>query len=117
MMRLLRYGLLLMLFVLPGTANQQNDIKRKDQQLKRLRAEIAQYEQQIADSEQKEKATLSRLDIIEQKANLVRTLLDGLRDEEQLIRGSIETSRDNVGKLEKQLTFLKNHYAHYVSSV
>ena len=116
-MRTLRYGLLMMLFVLPGTANQQNDIKRKDQQLKRLRAEIAQYEQQIAESEQKEKATLSRLDIIEQKANLVSTLLQELRSEEELIRGSIETSRDNVGKLEKQLAFLKNHYAHYVSSV
>lgn len=95
----------------------QTDIKKKDQQLKRLRAEIQRYEQQIEESEKKEKATLGRLDIIEKKANLVRTLLSELRDEEKLIRNSIESTRENVDQLEKQLNFLKSHYANYVSSV
>ncbi|NUN68153.1 MAG: peptidoglycan DD-metalloendopeptidase family protein [Bacteroidetes bacterium] len=112
----LPYLLAALLFVLPLTAN-QTDIKRKDQQLKRLRAEIQRYEQQIEESEKKEKATLGRLDIIEKKANLVRSLLDGLREEEQMLRTSIDNSRETVTQLEKQLAFLKNHYANYVSSV
>ncbi len=95
----------------------QTDIKRKDQQLKKLRAEIQRYEQQIEVSEKKEKATLGRLDIIDKKANLVRTLLAELREEEKLINNSIDISKVNVNRLEKQLTFLKNHYAHYVASV
>ncbi|MFA5834245.1 MAG: peptidoglycan DD-metalloendopeptidase family protein [Bacteroidota bacterium] len=111
------YSLCFLLFLPDGFANQQTDIRRKDLQLKRLRAEIQRYEQQIDESEKKEKATLSRLDIIEKKANLVRILLEELRDEEKLIRTSIESTRENVGQLEKQLAFLKNHYANYVSSV
>lgn len=116
MKRLIPYLILAALFCFPLPAN-QTDIKRKDQQLKKLRAEIQRYEQQIEQSEKKEKATLGRLDIIEKKANLVRKLLEGLREEEHLLRTSIESSRETVAQLEKQLSFLKNHYANYVSSV
>ncbi|MBI5463542.1 MAG: hypothetical protein HY966_01150, partial [Ignavibacteriales bacterium] len=117
MKRSLLYTVIFFLFLPAGFANQQADIRRKDQQLRRLRAEIQQYEQQIEQSEKKEKATLGRLEIIEKKANLVRTLLEGLRDEEQMIRTSIENSRETVSQLEKQLAFLKTHYANYVTSV
>lgn len=95
----------------------QTDIKKKDQQLKKLRAEILRYEKQLEESEKKEKTTLNRLDIIEKKANLVRALITELRDEEKLIRSSIESTRENVSQLEKQLNYLKSHYANYVSSV
>ena len=117
MTRTVLYTALCLLFLLTGFANQQSDIRRKDQQLRRLRAEIQQYEQQIEESEKKEKATLGRLELIEQKANLVRRLLNELRDEEQLIRSSIESTKENVSQMEQQLAFLKNHYAQYVSSV
>jgi septal ring factor EnvC (AmiA/AmiB activator) len=117
MKRTILYTALSLLLLLPGLANQQSDIRRKDQQLRRLRAEIQQYEQQIEESEKKEKATLGRLELIEQKANLVRRLLNELRDEEQLIRSSIESTKENVSRMEQQLAFLKNHYARYVSSV
>jgi septal ring factor EnvC (AmiA/AmiB activator) len=116
MKSLLSYFFSFLLFCTVISAN-QTDIKRKDQQLKRLRAEIQKYEQQIEQSEQKEKATLGRLEIIEKKANLVRSLLEGLREEEQMIRTSIDNSRETVSQLEKQLTFLKTHYANYVASV
>lgn len=95
----------------------QTDLKKSNQQLKRLRSEIEKYEKQIQESEKKEKSTLHRLDIIEKKANLVRQLLSELREEEQLIRSSIESTRGTVDQLEKQLAFLKNHYAQYVASV
>ncbi|MFA6457231.1 MAG: peptidoglycan DD-metalloendopeptidase family protein [Bacteroidota bacterium] len=116
MIRILPYWLLIFLLFSFVSAS-QTDIKKKDQQLKRLRAEIQRYEQQIEESEKKEKATLNRLDILEKKANLVRSLLEGLREEEQLIRSSIDHSRSTVEQMEKQLTFLKNHYANYVASV
>lgn len=116
MNRLFPYCLILLIAFSFLCANQA-DLKKKDQQLKRLRTEILKYERQIEASEKKEKATLGRLDIIEKKANLVRTLLTELREEEQMISSSIVTSRENIGQLEKQLDFLKNHYAHYVSSV
>ena len=117
MKRFFLHGLIITLFLPGAFANQQADIKKKDRQLKQLRVEIQRYEQQIEESEKKEKATLGRLDIIEKKANLVRSLLSGLREEEQLIRTSIESSQDNIGQLEAQLSFLKNHYANYVTSV
>ncbi|MFA6469656.1 MAG: peptidoglycan DD-metalloendopeptidase family protein [Bacteroidota bacterium] len=116
MIRVLSYCLFVVIFFSFLSAS-QTDIKKKDQQLKRLRAEIQRYEQQIEESEKKEKATLNRLDILEKKANLVRSLLEGLREEEQLISTSIDNSRGTVEQLEKQLAFLKNHYANYVSSV
>ena len=109
-MKRLAYILLIVVFA----SASQTDIKRKDQQLKRLRAEIQRYEQQIEESEKKEKATLGRLDIIEKKANLVRTLLNELREEEKLINNSIDVTRTNVNQLEKQLTYLKNHYQHMI---
>lgn len=95
----------------------QSDIKRRDQQLRRLRAEIRQYENQLEQSDKKEKVTLDRLDKIEKKANLVRELLTELRSEEKNIRGSIDSSLLKITMLEKQLDFLRSHYAQYVSSV
>ena len=95
----------------------QTDLKKKDQQLKRLRVEIEEYEKQIRHSENKEKATLERLDKIEQQANLVRSLLAELRSEEFSIRTSIDSTKQNISFLEKQLSYLRNHYAKYVSSV
>lgn len=95
----------------------QADLKRRDQQLKRLRAEIEQYEDQLKRSEKKEQVTLDRLDQVEKKANLVRELLDALRSEEQAIRLSIDASLNKITTLEKQLDFLRSHYAKYVASV
>ncbi len=116
MIRIIPYCFLLLVLISTIPAN-QSDLKKKDQQLKRLRAEIQRYEQQIEESEKKEKATLGRLDIIEKKANLVRSLIAELRAEERQISASIESTRENVSQLEKQLRFLKNHYANYVTSV
>ncbi len=98
-------------------ANPQTDIKKKDQQLQRLRAEIERYEQQLHESTKKEKATLTRLDIIEKKANLVRTLLSELRSEEKNIRLSIDSTQHKITLMEKQLGFLRTNYANYVTSV
>lgn len=95
----------------------QSDIKRRDQQLKRLRAEIQKYEAQLQQTDKREKVTVDRLDKIERKANLVRELLAELRREEQAIRYSIDSSLIKITTLERHLNFLRSHYAQYVSSV
>jgi septal ring factor EnvC (AmiA/AmiB activator) len=98
-------------------ANQQTDIKRKDQQLKRIHAEIEKLEQQIHQSETKEKVTLDRLDKIEQKTNLLKAYLQELRSEEKLLRQSIDSTQMKIGTMENQLNALRTHYARYVTSV
>lgn len=100
-----------------ASALAQSDIKKRDQQLQKLRKEIQAYEEQINQSEKKEKATLDRLDKIEKKANLVRSLLNELRNEEKLIRYSIDSTLQKITQLQKQMDFLRSHYAQYVASV
>lgn len=95
----------------------EQDIKKKERALEKLRKEIDAYEQRIHDSEKKEKVTLDRLDNYEKQSNLVRSLLSGLIDEEEQLQASIALTADNITFLGKQLSFLKLHYAKYVSSV
>ncbi len=116
MIRFVRYCAVVFFAAAALLAN-QTDLKKKDLQLQRLRSEIEEYEKQIRQSENKEKATLDRLDKIEQQANLVRSLLSELRGEERSIRNSIDSTRTNISYLANQLSYLRSHYAKYVSSV
>jgi septal ring factor EnvC (AmiA/AmiB activator) len=93
------------------------DIKKKERALEQLRKEIDQYEQRIEESEKREKATLDRLDNYERQSNLVRSLLSELVDEEEELQASIALASDNIAFLEKQISFLKLHYAKYVTAV
>ncbi len=95
----------------------EQDIKKKERALERLRKEIDAYEQRIQESEKKEKVTLDRLDNYEKQSNLVRSLLSELVDEEEQLQASIALTADNITFLGKQLSFLKLHYAKYVTSV
>ena len=95
----------------------EQDIKKKERALEKLRREIDAYEQRIRESEKKEKVTLDRLDNYEKQSNLVRSLLSELVDEEEQLQASIALTADNITFLGKQLSFLKLHYAKYVTSV
>lgn len=95
----------------------EQDIKKKERALEKLRQEIDAYEQRIRESEKKEKVTLDRLDNYEKQSNLVRSLLSELIDEEEQLQTSIALTADNITFLGKQLSFLKLHYAKYVTSV
>lgn len=95
----------------------EQDIKKKERALDKLRKEIDAYEQRIRDSEKKEKVTLDRLDNYEKQSNLIRSLLSELIDEEEQLQASIALTADNITFLGKQLSFLKLHYAKYVTSV
>jgi len=108
--------LLLTLLPIVGKGGDQ-DIKKKERALEQLRKEIDQYEQRIEQSEKREKATLERLDNYEKQSNLVRSLLSDLVDEEEELQASIALASDNIAFLEKQISFLKLHYAKYVTAV
>ena len=109
--------ILLAAFACPAVNGGEGDIKKKERALEQLRKEIDAYEQRIQESEKKEKVTLERLDNYEKQSNLVRSLLSELKDEEEQLQTSIALASDNISFLEKQLAFLKLHYAKYVTAV
>ena len=93
------------------------DIRKKERALEKLRKEIEEYEQRLKESEKKEKVTLERIDNYEKQSNLLRSLLSELVDDEEQLHTSIALTSDNITFLEKQLAFLKLHYAKYVTAV
>ena len=116
MKRLLMF-ILLAAVLCPVVDGGAQDIKKKERALEQLRKEIDAYEQRIEESEKKEKVTLERLDNYEKQSNLIHSLLSELVDEEGQLQTSIALASDNISFLEKQISFLKLHYAKYVAAV
>jgi murein hydrolase activator len=94
-----------------------NDIKKKQKTLEKIRQEIESYEKKIHQSEKKEKVTLDQLDDYEKQSNLIATLLNQLSDVESGLRTQISLAEENISFLEQQLSLLKTHYANYVTSI
>ena len=95
----------------------QEEIKKKQTQLQRLKKEIDDYETKIKEREKKEHATLDLLDTYDRQAVLVRKLITKLHDQELLLRRDIEITRESIGSLGGRLSYLKQHYARYVSAI
>jgi septal ring factor EnvC (AmiA/AmiB activator) len=93
------------------------ELKLKERELQKLRADIQAYEKRLQESETKEKATLDRLDDLERQSNLLRQLVKNLQEEEQDVSSDIDTAKITITELEAKLQFLKSHYANYVRSV
>jgi len=93
------------------------DIARKRQELEALRKEIQAYEQKLRESEKKERTTLEHLDNLERQSTLIRRLIQKLREQEQQITNDIQEAKSSIEQYQKQLDFLKAHYARYVRSV
>jgi murein hydrolase activator len=110
--------LLFILLTLPAAAQRsEKEIKQKERELQKLRSDIEAYEKKLKDSETKEKATLERLDDLENQSGLIRKLIQKLREEELGITAEIDTAKTTITDLEERLQFLKSHYANYVRSV
>jgi len=113
--------LILTLFIviaLPAIAQRTSqEIKQRENELQRLRDDIQAYEKKLSESEKKEKVTLERLDDLEHNSILIRKLIQKLREEELGLTLEIDTAKGAITNLEKQLQFLKSHYANYVRSV
>jgi murein hydrolase activator len=93
------------------------EIKQRENELQKLRNDIQAYEKKLNESEKKEKVTLERLDDLEHNSILIRKLIQKLREEESSLTVEIDTAKNAIADLEKQLQFLKSHYASYVRSV
>jgi septal ring factor EnvC (AmiA/AmiB activator) len=95
----------------------EKEIKKKSQELEKLRGEIEAFERKLKESEKQEKSTLERLDNLERQSNLIKKLIQKLREQEQEITAEIFQAKRFIQSLEDQLQFLKSHYANYVRSV
>jgi len=96
---------------------QTREITKKERELQKLRNEIGAYEAKLRDSEKRERSTLERLDDLEQQAVLIKQLVERLKDEEGQLTKEIGLAKGSIEELERQLQFLKTHYAGYVRSV
>ncbi|MCX7984623.1 MAG: peptidoglycan DD-metalloendopeptidase family protein [Bacteroidetes bacterium] len=94
-----------------------SELQRKQRELQSLRDEIKKYEQRLTDSERREKQTLEHLDDLEHQSNLIKKLIRTLKEEEAVLKIEIDTVKNAINELEKQLQYLKSHYANYVRSV
>lgn len=109
--------LILLVVVFEPAAAQTREITKKERELTKLRDEIEAYEGKLRDSEKREKSTLDRLDDLEQQSTLMRKLIRKLKDEEKQITKEVNLAKSSITELERQLKFLKTHYAGYVRSV
>jgi murein DD-endopeptidase MepM/ murein hydrolase activator NlpD len=99
----------------PGSAD--DEIKRRQVELQNIRDQIREFEAKIQEQQKDERAALELVDTYDRKATLVRRLISRYKAEEQQVQGKIEGMRKTIQTLEEQLTFLKSHYAGYVTAV
>ncbi len=103
-----------MFIFLAGTLNGQDEISKKRSQLEKLRSDIAKVEDRIKEKEKTEHATLELLDAYDHQATLIRKLIKKLHDQEESLQQDIITTRKSIAELSDKMTFLKQHYAHYI---
>jgi septal ring factor EnvC (AmiA/AmiB activator) len=96
---------------------EMDDLRRKQQELERLRKEIGRYEEKIVEREKKEHSTLELLDEYDKQANLVRQLISTLHEQEQTLEDSIQETKHSIQELGNQVSFLKRQYAKYVTTL
>ena len=115
-----RNSTLVVLILFSSTADvpaTQDEIKKRQTELDNLREEIHGIEANIKEQQKNERATLELLDAYDKKSTLMHTLIRKLQLAEETLEVRIDSTKTEMGKLEEQLTFLKNHYAGYVTSV
>jgi septal ring factor EnvC (AmiA/AmiB activator) len=117
MNRLILLLILLLSFTAPSQQRGEKEIKKKEQELQKLRSDIQAYEGKLRSSEAREKSTLDVLDDLETQSNLIRKLIKSLREEELDITDEIRRTKQSVATLETQLQNLRSHYAGYVRSI
>ncbi len=108
---------LLLGILLVAPARGQDDLKKKQSQLDKLRKEIGVYEGKIREKEKKEHATLDLLDSYDRQMILLRKLIARLREQGTGLQRDIDQTRRTIGDLNGQLVFLRQQYARYVSTL
>jgi murein DD-endopeptidase MepM/ murein hydrolase activator NlpD len=109
-------GLVLLVAVVMQ-APAQDEITKRQAELRSIREQIHEYEEQIKEQQKHEQATLDLLDTYDRKETLLRRLIGRLRGEEDGVEHRIDGTRKTAAMLESQLAFLKKQYASYVTSI
>jgi len=94
----------------------EDELKKKQEELTRIRKEIDMYDERIKESEQRESRTLELLDNFDRQELLLKKLITSFRDEERKLQQDIEETRKGIADLGEQIMFLKRHYSKYVQS-
>jgi septal ring factor EnvC (AmiA/AmiB activator) len=100
-----------------GTPQTQEEINRRQNELKEIRDQIRDLESKSKQQQANENEVLELLDTYDQKSGLLRKLLRRLHGEARNIQTRIQTTQSTYEELEQQLAFLKDHYAKYVAAV
>jgi murein hydrolase activator len=100
-----------------GTAFGQGELHQRQEELESLRAQIRALEEKGKEQQKNESEVLELVDTYDKNAALLRQLISTLKGQERRLQSSIDTTRNTLGHLERQLDFLKEHYAHYVRSM
>ncbi|MBP1678159.1 MAG: Membrane-bound metallopeptidase [Bacteroidetes bacterium] len=116
----MRYALILLLSalaVLPvpaGVQDADDEIRKRQVELEKLRDQIKTYEERIARQAKTESATLELLDSYDKKGTLLRRLLSQLRRQEAELQKTIGATRASLDALGTELQFLRDQYARSV---
>src|ERR1039457_3143445 len=92
-------------------------IKNKQTELSRIKTEISLLESQLKIKTTKEKQSNIALDNYNKQNFLLNTLVNRLREEEQLKQEDIEFTLHQIEYIEKEIKILQINYSKYVTSV
>ena len=92
-------------------------IKNKQTELSRIKAEISLLESQLKIKTKKEKQSNTALENYNKQNFLLITLINRLKEEEQLKQEDIEYTLNQIEYIEKEIKILQTNYSKYVISV
>tara|TARA_B100000029_G_scaffold513085_1_gene611560 strand:+ start:19450 stop:20640 length:1191 start_codon:yes stop_codon:yes gene_type:complete len=94
----------------------ESDIKFHNEELNKIRSEIAQFEKRINDSSNREKSEIERLNEIDEEISLVRNFIFRLRKEEKSKEKLISEAENIISEKELKHNNLLNRYAQRIVS-
>ena len=116
MVRLVFFALFICLSAIPNYAQTQK-VSSKKLELEELRKEISSLEQELRQTNVKEKRTFELVDKYNKQTFLLNKLINSLKNEEAEKETQIEGIQTQVSNLKSQLDFLQKNYALYVLAV
>jgi septal ring factor EnvC (AmiA/AmiB activator) len=119
MVNKIKYFILIFLFFTVSFIFPQikDKIKNKQTELSRIKDEISLLESQLKIKTTKEKQSNSDLENYNKQNFLLNTLINRLREEEQLKQEDIEFTLHQIEYIEKEIKTLQSNYSKYVISV
>jgi septal ring factor EnvC (AmiA/AmiB activator) len=104
-------------FLFTFTSFQQEDISKKKAQLKNLRDEITNLENEINKQSKKEKESYSAVENYNKQSYLLNKLISSLRNDEKKKQGEINTNQRKIKEIENQIDLLQKNYSKYVTAI